>query len=237
MAGWHPNHQCVIGDILVHHGSCPNECISSDVHPADHGAVCAQRGPLTHKRVSILAHAGNCGAWVVDVGEDHARTTKNPIFQGDIVINRDVVLNLAVVSDHHTIAYENILTKRTALDIPITAPAQTWLKCQTLVLSPMDAPSSMMALSWHHHVAGLFIRMPSILKDLDRLGFQVLKGFSLQSNHCFILWSTPTFAAPTSQVLLLIQALCRHLALFRSSVTVAIRGHRLLPAQVEGQSP
>ena len=60
---------------------------------------------------------------------------------------------------------------------------------------------------------------------------------SLQSNHCFILWSTPTFAAPTSRVLLLSQTLCRHLALFRSRVTVAIRGHRLLPAQVEGQSP
>ena len=231
-----PHQICrVIGDILVHHGSCPNESVTADGHPADHGAVCAQCGPLTHQRVSILALAGNCGAWVVDVGEDHARTTEDIVLQSDIVINRDVVLDLAVVSNPDKVADKDVLSKRTAItnhrscadmaEVPDLGTLSN--RCSIIDDGALVAPPC----SWLIHPHALY---PGGSRST---GLPGVESGSLQSNHCFTLWSTPTFAAPTSRVLLLIQTLCRHLALFRSRVTVAIRGHRLLPAQVEGQSP
>jgi len=37
--------------------------------------------------------------WVIDVGEHHAGGTEDALFKSYVIVNRDVVLNLALIAD------------------------------------------------------------------------------------------------------------------------------------------
>jgi hypothetical protein len=95
------------------------------------GGVGADGGAAAHQRRAVLVFARHGGAWVVDVGQYHARAAEDVVFQGDVIVDGDVILHLDVVADDHTVAHEAVLAERavfantgTAADVdPVPDPA------------------------------------------------------------------------------------------------------------------
>src|SRR5690606_20132995 len=90
----------------------------ADGHATDDGAVGAEGGALLDQGVAVFTFALDQRARVVDVGEDHARAAEHAFFQGDAVVDRDVVLDLAVVADDDLVADEHALTQGDTLADP-----------------------------------------------------------------------------------------------------------------------
>ncbi len=82
---------------------------------ADEGGVGADGGALLHPGAAVFVLANDGGAGVVDVGEDHAGAAKDVVFEGDGVVDTDVVLHLAVMADDHVVADEDVLAEGAAL--------------------------------------------------------------------------------------------------------------------------
>src|SRR5690348_11419494 len=62
------------------------------------GRVRADGGTAFYHGVPVLILTFYFAARVDDVGEHHARTAEHVVFEGDVVVYRDVVLNLDVVA-------------------------------------------------------------------------------------------------------------------------------------------
>ena len=70
---------------------------------------------LLNTRVPVFVFPANCRAGVVDVGENHAGTTENVVFQDHVVVNRYVVLDLDIVANPNAIASKHVLAERTTI--------------------------------------------------------------------------------------------------------------------------
>src|SRR5690606_8175146 len=124
LAGGHANHQGVGLDVLVDDGACANEGKFADGDAADDGAVGPQGCASFHQGVAIFVLAFDQRTRVVDVGEHHAGAAEYALFQSDVVVDGDIVLNLATVADDDLVADENVLPQgysgtdaRTAADM------------------------------------------------------------------------------------------------------------------------
>ena len=83
----------------------------SNCDPTDQSAIGSQGCSFADQGSAVFFFACDCSPWIVDICEDHARTTKDIIFQGDVVIDRNVILDLAAVTDHHAIPNKDVLTE------------------------------------------------------------------------------------------------------------------------------
>src|ERR1700733_3719517 len=107
----HARHQRVVGYVTVDHGPCANEGVRTDRRATDNGAIRAQGRAAPHERVAIFILAADRGARIVDIGEDHAGSAEDIVFQGDVFVNGNVVLHLDVVTDDDPVADEHVLAE------------------------------------------------------------------------------------------------------------------------------
>ena len=115
------HHQGVIGHIACHHRTGPDKGISADPVSAYNGAIGAQGGALLNQGRPDLFHAPDVGPGIDDIGEDHAGSAEDVIFQGDAFIDGNVILNLASLSDgdvrtdHHVLSDVAVFSDHAAL--------------------------------------------------------------------------------------------------------------------------
>src|SRR5262249_42632648 len=83
--------------------------------PADDRGVGADARATPDRRLAKLILARNVGPGVIHVGEDGARPAKYVVREFDAVIDRNVVLNLATVSDLDVRTDHHVLPDRAVL--------------------------------------------------------------------------------------------------------------------------
>src|SRR5690606_34199923 len=108
--GRHSYHQRISWHVLVDHRAGAYEGVLANSHAAYNGAVGAQGGAFFDQGVAVLVLAFDQRPGVVDVGEDHAGAAEYALFKGNIVIDRDVILHLAVIADNNPITDKDVLS-------------------------------------------------------------------------------------------------------------------------------
>lgn len=96
--------------VACDHGARPYKGIAPDGRPADDCTVRPQTGPFFDQGRPGFVHAPDMGARIENVCEDHARATKNVIFQGNSLVDADIVLHLAAVAYNCIGANDDILS-------------------------------------------------------------------------------------------------------------------------------
>ena len=115
LAGGDASHEGVGFDVFGDDGAGGDESVFAQGDATDEGGVGADGGALLHQGAAVFVLADDGGAGVVDVGEDHAGAAEDIVFQGDGVVDADVVLHLAVVTDEDVVADKDVLAKGAAL--------------------------------------------------------------------------------------------------------------------------
>lgn len=111
LSGRHTSHEGVRLYVAVDDRPSSHKGIFAEGGAADYGGVGADGDTALDQGVAVLFFAADGAAGVVDVGKDHAGPAEHVVFQRDVVVHRDVVLNLAVVADHDAVAYKDVLAK------------------------------------------------------------------------------------------------------------------------------
>ena len=115
LTGGDAGHEGVGFDVLDDDGAGGDEDIFAQGDATDEGGVSTDSCAALDPGAAVFILTDDGGAGVVDVGEDHAGAAEDVVFQGDGVVNTDVVLHLAVVADDHVVADEDVLAEGTAL--------------------------------------------------------------------------------------------------------------------------
>ena len=104
----------MIRNILGHYRTGANKCISANGYSADDGTVGAKGGALFHQCGSDFLHPRDMRTGVVDIGEDHGRSTEDLLLlNGHSFVDRDIVLNLTSIAYLNVGTDNNILTNIT----------------------------------------------------------------------------------------------------------------------------
>jgi len=106
---WHSQHQRVSRHVTIHYGSRTNKSVLANSDATNNGAICAECRTTPNMSLAIFVFTSDGRARVVDIGKDHARPTKNIVFQPDGVIHRHIVLYLDVVADYNIVTNEDVL--------------------------------------------------------------------------------------------------------------------------------
>ena len=115
LAGGDAGHEGVGFDVPGDDGAGGDEGVFAQGDAADEGSVGADGGAALDQGAAVFVLADDGGAGVVDVGEDHAGAAEDVVFQGDGVVEADVVLHLAVIADDYVVADEDVLAEGAAL--------------------------------------------------------------------------------------------------------------------------
>ena len=136
----HPQHKRIVGHITPHHCPRPNKGIAPNRRATDNRGIGTNRRPASHQGPRILLTAPDLGAWVDHIRKDTRRPTEDIVFEFHPRVDRDVILDLDVMANHHVRRHMHILAQNTAF--PNRAPAITWQKCQIFVPAPIVHGSS-----------------------------------------------------------------------------------------------
>lgn len=109
LLGGYTGHKGIGFDVFVDHGASTDESVFTDGDAADDGAVGTKSGAFFDHGFAVFVFAGDRRTGVVNVGEYHAGSAKDIVFQSDGIVDADVVLHLAVVADDHVVADKDIL--------------------------------------------------------------------------------------------------------------------------------
>ena len=112
LPGRHPNHQCIGLHILIHDRARADKGVNADFETTDYGAIRTERGSLSDDGISILILALDQRPGIIDIRKNHARTTEYSLFEINVIVNGNIVLNLAVVADLGPVAHEYVLPQR-----------------------------------------------------------------------------------------------------------------------------
>ena len=93
------DHESVGFDVFIDHSTGADEGVLANRDAADDGAVGAESDTCFDEGVSVFVFACDERAGVVDIRKNHAGTAKDPVFEYDIVVEGDVVLDFAVVTN------------------------------------------------------------------------------------------------------------------------------------------
>ena len=105
----HADHQGIVGHILVDHGAGTHKRISADGYAANDGAVRPQRRAFLYQGIPVFILAFYQGPGVIHIGEHHAGPTEDTLFQMHVVVDRYVVLDLAIVANGDLVTDKDIL--------------------------------------------------------------------------------------------------------------------------------
>lgn len=111
LTSWHSYHERIVRHVLVDHRSSPDEGVGTDGNPAKNGAIRAEGGALFDQRGAVFMLALDERTRIVDIGEHHAWAAKNTFFQRNAIVNANVILDFASVTDDDPIADKNVLTE------------------------------------------------------------------------------------------------------------------------------
>ena len=101
--------------ITIHNSPSTYKSVVTNSGTANDRAICSKRCTLPHNRRAIFILTTYSGTWVIHIGKNHARPTKDIVLQGDVVVHRNIVLNFDVVSNPNLIPNKYVLAKRAAL--------------------------------------------------------------------------------------------------------------------------
>ena len=88
----------VVGDIVADDRARSDERVATDRRATNDSRVGADGGASSDKRPLILVAARNLGTWINDIREHAGGSAEDKFFEHDTFIERDVVLNLCVVT-------------------------------------------------------------------------------------------------------------------------------------------
>src|SRR4029434_2256294 len=108
-------HQRIVGHIAAHHCARADECVTANARAANDCAIGAERCAAPHNRPQILAVPIDLGSRVNDISENAGRSAEDVVFQLDSGVNRNVILNLAVIANHHVVGDIYVLAQNAAL--------------------------------------------------------------------------------------------------------------------------
>ena len=111
---WCADDQRVVMDILGHDGTSSDERVAPDGHAGNNRGICTDRAPAPQHGLLIKRVADNLGSRIADVGQNAGRTEENVVFDLRSGVNRHVILNLDVVTDHDTAGNVAVLAENAA---------------------------------------------------------------------------------------------------------------------------
>src|SRR4029450_254925 len=98
-----------------HHCSRANKGIPPNHRTTDNGGIGANGRPASHQGARILIVTHDLCTWGNDVCKDTRRSTEDIIFEFHPRVDRDVILNLDVIAQHHVRSHMHVLAQNTAL--------------------------------------------------------------------------------------------------------------------------
>ena len=110
--GRHTGHQRERRDIGGHDRASGDEGVLADDMTADDRGVGSDRRAALDQRRAEFVLALDAGPRIVDVGEYRGGAAEHPVFEGDTLVDRDIVLDLAAVADRHVGTSHDILAER-----------------------------------------------------------------------------------------------------------------------------
>src|SRR4030095_13371995 len=101
----------VVGNVPGHHRAGADKGVGANRVAAQHRAVGAETGAALDQRRPELIAARHVTARVDDVGEHHGRPAEDVVFERDPGVNRHVVLDLDVVTNHDLRRDDDVLAE------------------------------------------------------------------------------------------------------------------------------
>ena len=114
LPGWDAHYKRIGGNIFINNCTRSNKGIFTYSYAADNGAVGSQSSTFFDKGGPVFIFAFNLSTRVIDVGKYHAWAAKYFLFERDVIVNADVVLDFAAVTNNNLVADKYVLTKRNA---------------------------------------------------------------------------------------------------------------------------
>ena len=102
----------IVRHIARHNCTCSDEGVAADLETANYRAISAQASASAYDGVTIFFLSRDLCPRVVDICENHRGSTKDTLLQNDVVVDTDVVLDLASISDDYAIAHKCPLSQR-----------------------------------------------------------------------------------------------------------------------------
>lgn len=99
VSGGIADHERIGRHIADDHRTGPDKRILSDGDAAHDGGVGAKGGAFFHQGSAKFVHAFDFTPGIKHIGEDHGGSTEYVVFEGDALVDGDIVLDLAVVAD------------------------------------------------------------------------------------------------------------------------------------------
>ncbi len=109
------DHQGIGFDVFTNNGARTDKGVFAEGNATDDSAVGAEGAAAFYQGVAVFLFAFDLRTRVVDIGKYHARAAEDAVFQSDLVVYGNVVLDFAVVTDTHLVADKDILTQRAML--------------------------------------------------------------------------------------------------------------------------
>ena len=109
------DHQCICRHIFGDYRAGTDEAVLAERMSADDGGIRAYRGSFLNDGLFVFVFAAYCCAGVDDVREDHRGSEEHVVLAAHTGIDGDVVLDLAITTEHYIGRDNNILTDITVL--------------------------------------------------------------------------------------------------------------------------
>ncbi len=100
--------------VLGYNRACSNERELSDCSAGDDRTIRAECCPAANEGWPVLVLTRHKTSGIYDVCKHHRRSAEDALLESDAVIYRDIVLNLASISDKNSMSYKDVLPKRDA---------------------------------------------------------------------------------------------------------------------------
>jgi hypothetical protein len=93
-------------------GAGADKSIFPNGYPAHDCRIGADRRSALYQGIPILGRSGNFRAGIENIGKDAGGTAKDPVFEDNVIIHRNIVLDFDPIADPHAVTDKDILPKR-----------------------------------------------------------------------------------------------------------------------------
>src|SRR4029077_19130571 len=100
----------MIRNVLGDNRAGADEGIFADCSSANNGGICAETCTTSDQGALVFIFPVDVASRVVDICEDHRRTTKNVVLELNARVQRNVILDFDVVSNLHAARYMHVLS-------------------------------------------------------------------------------------------------------------------------------
>lgn len=99
----------MVGNVFCDNRAGTDEGITAYCMATNDSAVGTECCSFFYEGGADLVHFADFRPWIINVGENHGRPTKNAVFQDNAFIGADVVLDFAFVADNCVGSDDDIL--------------------------------------------------------------------------------------------------------------------------------